>query len=211
MFIKLFYILVSFILPPLGLITKSTKTIQCIISVLLWGLAVYCFFEVSVITGISLYIIVTSFSIVTIINHSGNISAIHYGKLSIFTLLGSVLILTSFMLSFSSRITEDRTPTVSTERLANGKQLFKQCLACHRTTKENFVGPHLVNIYGRKAGSIDGYNYSANMKKANFSWLDDELLMFLTNQNDVVPNTRMIIAPLPKEDILDIIEYLKAN
>jgi len=100
---------------------------------------------------------------------------------------------------------------VSTENLVRGKLLFAQCLACHRLNNDNFVGPSLAKVYGRKAGAVANYNYSNGMKKADFVWSEESLLKFLTNQNDTVPGTRMIISPLEKGDILDMIAYLKTK
>jgi cytochrome c len=42
-----------------------------------------------------------------------------------------------------------------------GKIVFKKCTACHAADKEqNKVGPYLVGILGRKAGSVEGFKYS---------------------------------------------------
>ena len=42
-----------------------------------------------------------------------------------------------------------------------GKKVFKKCKACHYAAKEkNKTGPHLVNLTGREAGSIEGFKYS---------------------------------------------------
>ena len=41
---------------------------------------------------------------------------------------------------------------------ADGKKLFTKCKACHAVDAEKHkVGPHLVGIVGRKAGSAAGY------------------------------------------------------
>ena len=47
-----------------------------------------------------------------------------------------------------------------------GKKVFKKCKACHEVEKEkNKVGPHLINLFGRTAGALDGYKFSKAMKK----------------------------------------------
>ena len=52
-----------------------------------------------------------------------------------------------------------------------GKTVYKKCKACHVIDKEkNRVGPHLVGIVGRKAGSIEGYKYSKALKKMAGEW-----------------------------------------
>lgn len=205
------FFLVSIVLPPLGLVAQNRKNALSIVSLLLWISAVYCFFEVSVIIGVMLHLTLAFFSIMNLIKNASNIQFIHFNKASGFTVSATFFILISFMYSFNLRINDESISTVKAERIINGKRLFSKCTVCHYTTKDNFVGPHLANIYGRKAGTVDNYEYSKNMAKADFVWSDDQLLKFLTNQNDVIPDTRMIISPIPKQDILDIIEYLKTT
>ena len=49
--------------------------------------------------------------------------------------------------------------------LKKGKKVFNKCKACHVVNKEkNKVGPHLVGIFGRKAGAVEGFKYSKAMK-----------------------------------------------
>ncbi len=211
MLIKSILILVSILLPPLGLFNKNRKEFFRIVSLFLWLIAVYLFFDVSVIFGVMLHLTIASFSILNVIMTEGGIQFVRFNKTSWLTLFGVLLISISFIYSFYSRVSEKKIPVVNSERTINGKKLFSKCLACHRTNKDNFVGPHLEKIYGRRAGSVDNYIYSKNLAKANFVWSGDQLLRFLTNQNELIPDTRMIISPMPKDDILDIIEYLKTQ
>jgi cytochrome c len=49
---------------------------------------------------------------------------------------------------------------------AKGQNVFKRCQVCHvHDTKTNKVGPHLGDVVGRKAGSVEGFKYSDAMKK----------------------------------------------
>lgn len=45
---------------------------------------------------------------------------------------------------------------------AAGEKVFAQCRACHQTgeSAKNAVGPVLNGLFGRKAGTIEGFNYS---------------------------------------------------
>jgi cytochrome c len=45
---------------------------------------------------------------------------------------------------------------------AAGEKVFAICKACHQAgdNAKNAVGPVLNGLIGRKAGSVEGYNYS---------------------------------------------------
>ena len=48
-----------------------------------------------------------------------------------------------------------------------GKSQFGQCRACHSLDKgKNGVGPSLNGVFGRTAGTVEKYTYSADMKAA---------------------------------------------
>src|SRR5688572_30624963 len=55
---------------------------------------------------------------------------------------------------------------------ANGEKVFAQCRACHQIgpTAKNAVGPVLNGIIGRKAGTVEGYNYSSANKNSGLTW-----------------------------------------
>ena len=92
-----------------------------------------------------------------------------------------------------------------------GAQIFKKCQVCHSIEKGvNKIGPSLHAVYGRKAGTLAGYNYTDAMKNSGFTWDEASLDKYLTNPRKVVPGTRMVFVGLPKEqDRLDVIAYLK--
>jgi len=67
-----------------------------------------------------------------------------------------------------------------------GKQVFNQCLACHRIGPDAkaLVGPPLTNVIGRKAGTVDGFSYSPLLKAAGDAglvWSDAEIVEYLVN------------------------------
>ena len=49
-----------------------------------------------------------------------------------------------------------------------GEEIFKACRACHQVGPDakNALGPVLNGIVGRKAGSVEGFNYSPANKDA---------------------------------------------
>jgi cytochrome c len=94
---------------------------------------------------------------------------------------------------------------------AKGKQIFAKCQVCHSIEAGvNKLGPSLHGVFGRKAGTLAGYNYTDAMKNSGFTWDEAGLDKYLTNPRKVVPGTRMVFVGLPKEqDRLDVIAYLK--
>ena len=92
-----------------------------------------------------------------------------------------------------------------------GEKVFRKCKACHVVDAEkNRVGPHLVGLFGRTSGSVDGFKYSKAMKAAGIVWGEDTLDGYLENPKTYVKGTRMAFAGLRKQqERQDIIAYLK--
>jgi cytochrome c len=91
----------------------------------------------------------------------------------------------------------------------HGKQVFQACAACH-SDKADALGPSLVGVIGRKAGSRDDFRYSNAMMRAGFSWDTGNLRQYLADPQAKVKGNRMPFAGLsdPK-DLDDLIAYLK--
>lgn len=93
-----------------------------------------------------------------------------------------------------------------------GEKVFKKCKACHLVDQEkNKVGPHLVNVFGRSAGSLESFSkYSNALKDSGIVWNDDTLNGFLEKPKAYVKGTKMAFGGLKKEeDRLNVIAYLK--
>lgn len=94
---------------------------------------------------------------------------------------------------------------------AKGEKIFAKCKICHEATAEkNKVGPYLKGVFGRKAGTVKGFTYSAAMKSAGFEWSEDKLKAFIADPKKLVPNNKMTFTGLKKqEEIENLIAYLK--
>jgi cytochrome c len=94
---------------------------------------------------------------------------------------------------------------------AAGEKTFAKCKACHQIgeTAKNAVGPELNGVDGRKAGSVEGYNFSEPMKASGITWGADSFKEFIKNPKAKVPGTKMVFQGLPVEkDAEDVWAYL---
>ena len=74
----------------------------------------------------------------------------------------------------------------------------------------NRVGPHLNGLIGRKAGTVEGYNYSPANKNSGITWDEAVFREYIQNPRAKIPGTKMIYAGLKDEQkIKDLIAYLK--
>ena len=73
-----------------------------------------------------------------------------------------------------------------------GKSVFNKCRACHDIgeSAKNKVGPHLNNIFGRKAGSVEGFNYSDAMKNSGIVWDEASIDAYVADPKGKIPATR---------------------
>lgn len=95
---------------------------------------------------------------------------------------------------------------------AAGAKVFNQCRACHQIgdKAKNLVGPELNGIVGRKAGSVEGYNYTPANKNSGLTWDEATLTEYLQNPKAKVPGTKMAFAGIKNPtQIADLIAFLK--
>jgi cytochrome c len=95
---------------------------------------------------------------------------------------------------------------------AHGRLQFLRCASCHdiSATPSAKIGPNLMGVYGRKAGSLAGYSYSPAMKAADFTWDEAHLDRWLTQPTSLVPGTAMAFAGISNAaDRAAIIAYLR--
>jgi cytochrome c len=93
----------------------------------------------------------------------------------------------------------------------NGEKVFKKCQTCHDIKAEkNKVGPHLVGIVGRPAGSVEGFKYSEAMKSSGVTWTEENIAIYLKDPKGFIKGNKMAFAGLKKDDeVADLIAYLK--
>jgi cytochrome c len=94
-----------------------------------------------------------------------------------------------------------------------GARVFRKCAVCHYIDRdEKRIGPSLMGVIGRQAGSWGEFRYSPAMVEAGASglvWLPDVLFDYLVKPRDYVKGTRMTFPGLPSEqDRADVIAYI---
>jgi cytochrome c len=90
-----------------------------------------------------------------------------------------------------------------------GEQLFnRMCTGCHALDADK-EGPRLRGVYGRAAGSIEGFPYSDAVRKSRLVWDESTLDKWLTDTTSVAPGNDMAFRLEKAEQRADIIAYLR--
>jgi cytochrome c len=104
-------------------------------------------------------------------------------------------------------------PASHAQAPADGQRLFQmRCGSCHVADKpQNRMGPSLMGVVGRPAGTAEGFKYSKAMTDSGIVWTREALDEFLTKPQAKVPGTSMAIAVPKPEDRAAIIDHLAAQ
>jgi len=94
--------------------------------------------------------------------------------------------------------------------IESGEQLYTRCAACHSPDYDR-TGPHHCGLFGRKAGSVPGFDYSDAMRKSGIVWNERTLDRFLRDPMKAVPGTAMTYAGVTDDEERKVlIAYLKS-
>jgi cytochrome c len=96
--------------------------------------------------------------------------------------------------------------------LENGAEVFKKCRACHQVGEgaKNAVGPLLNGLFGRKAGSIEGFAYSDANKASGVTWDEPTFAKYIQDPRAFMPGNKMAFAGVKDaEDVKDLTAFLK--
>lgn len=81
---------------------------------------------------------------------------------------------------------------VSEEVLKKGSKIFNRCKACHSLEPgKHKSGPSLAGVFGRKAGTAEGYDGSAAMRNSGITWGTDTLDRHLADVVNFIPGNKM--------------------
>ena len=94
-----------------------------------------------------------------------------------------------------------------------GAALYKKCARCHSLSANGYKrsGPHLAGLFGRLAGSVNGYNYSKALTGVDFKWNEETLFqLFDQGPDKYLPGTKMPVQRVTsREQLTQLVEYLK--
>jgi cytochrome c len=91
-----------------------------------------------------------------------------------------------------------------------GETIYGRCLACHALAYDR-TGPRHCGLFGRRAGSVQGFAYSEAMQESQIVWSENTLDRFLANPLAAVPGTTMGYAGVADaQERADLIAYLRA-
>jgi cytochrome c len=102
-------------------------------------------------------------------------------------------------------------PQLAAADAARGELLGLACVACHRlrAAEGTLIGPHLENVFGRRAASVQGFTYSPALQQSGLVWTPRSLEAWLANPSGFVEGTTMAWAgDRSADDRRDLIAYL---
>ena len=101
---------------------------------------------------------------------------------------------------------------------AAGQGVFNQkCASCHTVTPDlahGLLGPNLVGIIGRTAGTAAGWDFSPALKDSKVVWTDETLHKWLTDSAAFAAGVKMdlkVPSRIEREDVIAYLKTLKAK
>jgi S-disulfanyl-L-cysteine oxidoreductase SoxD len=106
--------------------------------------------------------------------------------------------------------------SANAQDLDAGKKVFRKCMACHAVGEDavHKIGPHLNELMGRKAGSIEDYPFSPAMidaGKEGLVWNETTINEYVIKPKAMIQGTKMAFAGLKRqEERQNLLAYLKS-
>lgn len=95
-------------------------------------------------------------------------------------------------------------------RFDRGQRLAAACWSCHDLyTPAHKIGPSLLGVFGRRAGSAPGFHYSQAMSASAIVWDRETLRRFLQDGPGTVPGNNMVSPGLGAADADAVAFYLE--
>jgi cytochrome c len=72
------------------------------------------------------------------------------------------------------------------------------------------AGPNLYGLFGSKAGTAQGYEFSESMIRSGLIWDDKTVADYLRDPKAAVPGTKMVVGGMKQAgQLADMVAYLK--
>ena len=102
-----------------------------------------------------------------------------------------------------------------TKNIGNGERQFaRKCSVCHTLNLDGKrrAGPTLFGVFGRQAGTLEGYTYSDALLQSTIVWNADSIDRLFKDGPDVVtPGTKMPIQRMKNaQDRHDLVSFLQS-
>ena len=101
---------------------------------------------------------------------------------------------------------------------AAGQNVFTQkCGSCHSVEADlshGLLGPNLIGVVGRTAGTVAGWDFSTALKESKLVWTEENLHKWLTDSTALVPGAKMdlkVPGRIEREDVIAYLKTLKAK
>ena len=93
---------------------------------------------------------------------------------------------------------------------ANGQALYEaRCAGCH-SVDDNRIGPAHRGVFGRKAGTREGFDYSAALKRSAIVWNEKTLDAWLAEPEKLIPGQAMNVQVSDAKAREDIVAFLRS-
>lgn len=129
------------------------------------------------------------------------------------TLVHGVVLAQGAMPGFTPSLDAGLKARLGQADLAAGERFFeRRCSQCHDTAKEggHGKGPHLWNVFGRKAATIPGFKFSDAMQQAAVTWDYATLDYYLADTERAIPGRAMNFIGIPDDRLrASVIAYLR--
>ena len=91
-----------------------------------------------------------------------------------------------------------------------GKAVYVRCIGCHSFDRHR-TGPKHCALFGRQAGTSEGFRYSKAMTDSTIIWSFETLDQFLKAPLNTIPGTSMGFAGVKSDNARhDLIAYMQS-
>jgi cytochrome c len=130
-------------------------------------------------------------------------------------LRGAFLALTALLCVLAQpAAASDLDARLAAANMKRGQLLYMVCKACHDVEAglPHKVGPNLHGMFGRKAGTAEGFKYTDALVKSGLVWTPETMDEWLRQPGALVPGNGMAFAGIANDaDRASLIAWLLAN